>query len=108
MTAGILSEARSFSNFSKPKETTRRIKDDTQNQTLTEKTKNFVTPAEVIDSVKNPKFVVAIVWPGVMKSVGMEMNAAKAGIQMVLERRYLKETLDATAKMIGITQISTK
>ena len=108
MTGGIFNEAKSFSNLSKPRETTRRVKDATQNHTRTVNTKNFATPAEVMAKVKSLKFAEAIVCPGVMKMMGMEINAAKAGIQTVLERRYFKETLEATAKTKGTMQINAK
>ena len=108
MTAGILSEARSFSSFSKPMETTSVIKDATQNQTRMVNTKNLVIPVEVMAKVKSLKLAAATVCPGVMKSMGMEINAAKAGIQRVLERRYFNGTLEANAKINGITQIDAK
>jgi hypothetical protein len=65
-----------------------------------------VTPSAVIVKVKRLRFAVAIACPGVIKRMGMVINAAKAGIQIVLERRYLKGTLEATAKMIGTMQIN--
>ena len=43
-----------------------------------------------------------------MNNTGIEITAAKAGINMVLERRYFKGTRDATAKMNGIVQIKAK
>ena len=108
MTAGILNEARSFNNLSKPIETTRRVKEATQNHTRIENTKNLVTPAEVIAKEKTPKFAAATVCPGVMKRMGMEIKAANTGIQIVLERRCFRGTLDATAIITGIIQINTR
>ena len=84
------------------------VKDATQNQTRIVNTKNRVIPVEVMAKVKSLKLVAAIVCPGVMKRMGMEINAANAGIQMVLERRYLNGTRDATARTIGIMQIRSK
>ena len=94
--------------FQSPRKQPDRVKDATQNHTRTVKTKNFVTPAEVMAKVKSPKFAEATVCPDVMKRMGMEINAAKAGIQMVLERRYFKGTLEANAKIMGIMQINAK
>ncbi len=73
--------------MSKPKETTKRVKDATQNHTRMVNTKNFEIPAEVTAKVKSLKFAAAIAWPGVMKRMGIEIIAANAGIQMVLEKK---------------------
>ena len=67
-----------------------------------------MAPAEVIAKEKIPKFAAATVCPGVMKRMGIEIKAANAGIQIVLERRCFRGTLDATARINGITQINTK
>ena len=43
-----------------------------------------------------------------MNNTGMEINAAKAGINTVLEIRYFKGIFDDVAKINGIMQIKAK
>jgi|WetSurMetagenome_2_1015567.scaffolds.fasta_scaffold09008_4 hypothetical protein len=106
MIGGVLKEDRSLRSLSKPVESTRRLKDATQNQTRIENVSMRCRPSDAIVIVKAPRCVWAMARPGVKNNIGRVIMAANAGTKNVLEMRYRSGILEAIAKMRGTVHIS--
>ena len=108
ITLGTLRVDRSSSILSNPVDKISNVKDATQNQTLVVKTRNRITPSEVIVNVVMLMLAETMGEPEVRNSIGIEIIAAKTGMSVVREKKCLSGILDETAKTIGIKQSMAK
>jgi hypothetical protein len=99
---------RSFSILSKPVDSISKVRDATQNQTLTQNTRKLVNPSAVIVRFAMPMFVVQIALPDVKNNMGREITAAKTGKRAVREKKCLSGIRELTTKIIGTRQIMSK
>src|SRR4030042_6526659 len=103
---GTLIVASSFRVLSNPVESISSVREATQNHTRTEKIANFVMPSAVITTFKPLTLAAQTGVPAVRNRTGIEITAAKTGINAVLEKKCLSGIREATAKTIGTTQIA--
>jgi hypothetical protein len=99
---------RSFSILSKPVDSISKVRDATQNHTLTVNTRKLVNPSAVIVRFAMPMFAVQIALPDVKNNMGREITAAKTGKRAVREKKCLSGIRELTTKIIGTRQIMSK
>ena len=108
MIEGILRGTSSFNIASKPVESVNNIREATQNQTRTEKTRKLVNPSNVTINMNKPELALKTVVPGVRNRDGTEMTAAKSGIKIVRVIKSFNRNLEAIARITGMIHNSNK
>ncbi len=101
-------EERSFSIRSNPVDRISSVREATQNQTRTLKTRKRVMPSIVMVRFANPMFALHTGLPAVKNRIGIEIIAAKSGISAVRVKKCLSGIREATAKISGIVHINAK
>ncbi len=91
--------------MSKPVDNTSKIREATQNQTRTEKTRKLFKPSEVTVTVSGPQLDVRTGCPGVKNRTGIEIIAVNKGMRISLEMKFLIGIPEAKANTKGRTQI---